>query len=380
MDTIPKSKPPERERLGPVLVETPPSTAEVPGEPIGPHWVFFGSQGLRAGWSVLLFYLLYRLLFRVLGSIVVAFDPDLANFEFSVGMAIAGEMTGLLAVLGAMLVVARIEERSIRDYFLRDPLGKRRFLAGMLAGFLTLSALVAWLWAGGWLQMSASGMSETQIFGYAILWAFAFFLTGLLEEGAFRCFLLYTFARGVNFWWAFAIVSAVCMRLLMSDPGNSSWGVYLMALLGLIPCLILHHLRAQSAGFWQAAWVTSTLFGYWHTGNHGESQIGIFAAAAIGLVFCVSVRLTGSAWWAIGCHMAWDWAETYFYGTADSGNVTQSHLFFAQPAGNPLMSGGSVGPEGSVVALVIILLLLVAVVLLYRRKAPVSPLTDDALE
>ena len=93
---------------------------------------------------------------------------------------------------------------------------------------------------------------------------------------------------------------------LFRTKGNGTWGVYLIALMGLIPCLMLHLKQAPSAGFWQAAWVTSTFFGFGHTGNNGENWIGIFAASAIGFVFCVSVWVTGSAWWAIGCHTAWD--------------------------------------------------------------------------
>jgi hypothetical protein len=103
-----------------------------------------------------------------------------------------------------------------------------------------------------------------------------------------------------------------------------------------------------------------------HVSNPGETWIGIFAAAFIGFVFCVSVRVTGSAWWGIGCHAGWDWAETYFYGTADSGLTPQSCYLTSHPAGNPLWSGGAVGPEGSVLVLGAILLLLV-VVLVYGR-------------
>jgi membrane protease YdiL (CAAX protease family) len=135
--------------------------------------------------------------------------------------------------------------------------------------------------------------------------------------------------------------------------------------------------KSPRGGFWQAAWVTSTLFGAVHTGNNGENWIGIFAAGAIGFVFCVSVYVTGSAWWAIGCHTAWDWAETYFYGTADSGLVAKGHLLSATPVGNPLWSGGTDGPEGSLLVLGVILLLLIAVVALYgrRREAGIAPAT-----
>ena len=139
-------------------------------------------------------------------------------------------------------------------------------------------------------------------------------------------------------------------------------------LLGLVPCLLLHLKRVEGSGFWQAAWVTSTVFGFIHTGNNGENWIGIFAAAAIGFVFCVSIWVTGSAWWAIGCHAAWDWAETYFYGTADSGLPAQGHYLTTSPAGNVFWSGGADGPEGSVLVLGIILLLLVALLVIYGRK------------
>ena len=98
----------------------------------------------------------------------------------------------------------------------------------------------------------------------------------------------------------------------------------------------------------------------------------LFAAAFIGFVFCVSVWVTGSAWWAIGCHAAWDWAETYFYGTADSGFVAPGHLFSTSPAGNPLWSGGTVGPEGSLLIIPVVLLILVWLVIFYRRREPMQ--------
>ncbi|MGB8845772.1 MAG: CPBP family intramembrane glutamate endopeptidase, partial [Terracidiphilus sp.] len=87
-------------------------------------------------------------------------------------------------------------------------------------------------------------------------------------------------------------------------------------------------------------------------------------------VFCMSVRFTGSAWWAIGCHAAWDWAETYFYGAVDSGMVGQGHLLSAAPSGNPLLSGGTDGPEGSLLGLPLMVLLGVVVLLLYARRKP----------
>ena len=126
--------------------------------------------------------------------------------------------------------------------------------------------------------------------------------------------------------------------------------------------------------------MTSTLFGYVHTGNNGENWVGIFAASAIGFVFVVSIHVTGSAWWAIGCHAAWDWAETYFYGAADSGNVATGHYLSVTPAGATLWSGGTDGPEGSVLVLGAILLLLAGLVAMYGRRNSSAVLNAGQLE
>ena len=82
--------------------------------------------------------------------------------------------------------------------------------------------------------------------------------------------------------------------------------------------------------------------------------------------------MTGSAWWAIGCHAAWDWAESYFYGTADSGLQAKGHFLTTSPVGSTLWSGGTDGPEGSLLVLGIILTMLAAL-LIYRRKRDSAP-------
>jgi membrane protease YdiL (CAAX protease family) len=284
-----------------------------------------------------------------------------------------------LAMVGAAAIVALIERRrgNLLAYNLLDPRGAGHFVQGLVGGFLGLSALIGALAWGHWLTFGPVALSGAQIFKFAALWGLAFLLVGCVEEGIFRCFLQSTLTRGLNFWWALGIVGAVSLVLILTGKGNGIWGVYILATAGLIPCLILHLKRAESSGFWQAAWVTSTLFGYVHTGNSGENWIGIFSAAAIGFVFVVSVRVTGSAWWAIGCHAAWDWAETYFYGAADSGNVATGHYLTVNPAGSSFWSGGTDGPEGSVLVLGIIALFIVALVVLYGRRKP-AVLNDPA--
>jgi hypothetical protein len=337
----------------------------------GLRWAFIGSQGLRAGWSAALFVLLTVLFMILLGSaatLVVKQILHLKTGEGTPATAMIGESILVLSILGAGALMALLEQRRIVDYNLAGPRRGLHFLGGLAAGFAALSALVGAMALGGWLHFGPIALSGAQIFSYAALWGAVFLMTGFFEEGGFRCYLQFTLTRGINFWWALGAVAVVCVDLLLRAKGQGVWGVYAIALLGLIPCLILQVKRVPTAPFWQAAWVTSTLFGFIHTGNNGENWIGIFAAGAIGFVFCVSVRVTGSAWWAIGCHAAWDWAETYFYGTADSGMVASGHYLTTSPVGNVLWSGGADGPEGSLLVLPIILLLLLALLAIYGRR------------
>jgi hypothetical protein len=366
---------PEIHPSAPVLSPTEEPAVLYPAEPLdtdeyhGLRWIFIGSDGLRAGWSVLFFGLLISLFSGIFGSVFVHFHLVSVKNEFTVGSAFFGELVEFVALLGAAALLALIEgRRSLLAYNLTGPRRVSNFFAGLIAGFAALSALVAALDWGGWLHFGSVALSGAAIFRYGLLWGCAFLLVGCVEEGIFRCYLQFTLTRGINFWWALGCVSVLCLSLLFTGKGNGPGGVYAMAVLGLFPCLYLHLSKTPGSGFWQATWVTSTLFGYIHTGNPGESWIGIFAAALIGFVFCVSVRLTGSAWWAIGCHAAWDWAETYFYGTADSGLTATGHYLTTNPVGNALWSGGADGPEASLLVLGVILLLLAALMAVYGRK------------
>ncbi|HEY1160677.1 MAG TPA: CPBP family intramembrane glutamic endopeptidase [Terracidiphilus sp.] len=351
-----------------------------PWETRAVRWVFLGSQGLRAGWSVLAFFLLFAVFTLGVGFTFLHFHL-IKKSDFTAATAFFGELISFLAMVGAAAIVALVERRrsSFLAFNLTGPRRLPHFLSGLVAGFAALSALIGALAWGHWLTFGPIALSGAEVFKFAALWGAAFLLVGCVEEGIFRCYLQFTLTRGINFWWALGVIALICGDLLLRGKGNGIWGVYIIALLGLVPCLLLHLNKVEGSAFWQAAWVTSTLFGFVHTGNNGENWIGIFAAAAIGFVFCVSVRVTGSAWWAIGCHAAWDWSETYFYGAADSGNVATGHYLTTSPAGAALWSGGADGPEGSVLVIAVILLLLVALLVIYGRARPV-PVPAPAAE
>jgi len=349
------------------------AAAITPAHEGGLRWVFMGPQGLRAGWSVLIFLALFigtgillQFLLK-LGHLAPQHAEQLK--ELTVRLGFLQEGTTLLAIVFAAWVVSKIERRRVSDYHLRGPRRVPRFFSGAVTGIVMLSVLIASLVAGGWMHFDGKALSGSQVLIYAIGWGVVFLLVGCFEEGLVRCFLLFTLARGLNFWWSLGIVAALCARVAVNTKANGTWGTYVIAFLGLVPCLVLYLKKVPGQGFWDAAWVTSVLFGAGHTGNSGESWVGIFSAAGIGLVFCVSVKVTGSVWWAIGCHAAWDWGQSYLYGTPDSGLMARGHLLnsgYSQQ--HVIWSGGSTGPEGSILIIPIMILILLVLLVQYGRK------------
>jgi uncharacterized protein len=97
-----------------------------------------------------------------------------------------------------------------------------------------------------------------------------------------------------------------------------------------------------------------------HIGNPGETWVGLVAVAAIGLFFCLTLRRTGNLWFAVGFHASWDWGESYLYSVPDSGGMVTGHLMHSSFHGSRWLTGGSVGPEGSMLVFMVLALTAVA--------------------
>jgi CAAX protease family protein len=81
------------------------------------------------------------------------------------------------------------------------------------------------------------------------------------------------------------------------------------------------------------------------------------------------VRRTGSLWFAVGMHAAFDFGETFFYSVPDSGMVLPGHLSDATLHGPTWLTGGSVGPEASVFDFVLLFIFFYVIHRLYPPKS-----------
>jgi uncharacterized protein len=110
------------------------------------------------------------------------------------------------------------------------------------------------------------------------------------------------------------------------------------------------------------------IFGAVHLRNPGEGVVGALSVFAIGLFLCLTLRRTGDLWLAIGWHAAFDLGETYLYSVPNSGLVMPGHLFAASLHGARWLTGGTVGPEGSVFSFAVLAVTAVAFSFVYRGQ------------
>src|SRR5580692_4979032 len=85
------------------------------------HWIFFGEEGLRAGWSLAIFLCLIYGMGRGLKFALAWWHVTLPHGSnpISPETAFVGELIQLLVLLAAAWIVSRIERRKELDYNLR---------------------------------------------------------------------------------------------------------------------------------------------------------------------------------------------------------------------------------------------------------------------
>lgn len=300
-----------------------------PPQPSVIHTIFLGPNGLRAGWRLLISILIFRELGRGL-SFVLRHIPAVRAFTQSqsassitpYGIIFGEGITALLLVV-SVLIMTKIEKRTFADYNLplSEAFGKR-FWQGIPYGLVTLALLLGVIAALHGFSLGGLAVTGAEAVKYGILFGIGFFLVGFFEEFSFRGYLQATLGSGI--------------------------------------------------GFWPAAILLSILFGAGHLGNPGEAKIGAFMAGCFGLVAAFSLLRTGDLWFAIGMHAAWDWAETYLFGVPDSGLLAQGHLLNSSFHGPDWLTGGSVGPEGSVLVFPVLLLAAVGIYYLFPEQQRTS--------
>jgi uncharacterized protein len=269
------------------------------------HRWLIGPEGLRPGWRLLLYAAMARSLYLLLGVLT----------HYALQFGLRGLWIELFAQAGLVpvavapaLVLASLEGRSFGSYGLwRGQAFGRLFGIGVLWGLGANTVLMLALDAAGAFDFGTFSLHGWRILKFAAFWAVLFLLVGFYEEFLSRGYTQFTLT--------------------------------------------------QMVGFWPAAVLLSLGFGAFHLGNPGENWTGIVGAVVIGFFFCLTLRRTGNLWFAVGFHATWDWAESYLYSVPDSGGISPGHLLRSSLHGARWLTGGSAGPEGSLLLFLLIGLL-----------------------
>jgi uncharacterized protein len=128
------------------------------------------------------------------------------------------------------------------------------------------------------------------------------------------------------------------------------------------------------AGWRVAVLASGAAFVLFHLGNPGASAIWLIRLFVQGALLAYAVFRTRSIWWSVGYHAGWNWASAPLFGAAGSGYLDQGHLMTFTATGPALITGGDVGPEGSILAFAAMAAALGCLLWLTRRDPPPSTL------
>jgi hypothetical protein len=118
---------------------------------------------------------------------------------------------------------------------------------------------------------------------------------------------------------------------------------------------------------------SAAFFGAIHGGNPGATALSSIAIALeAGLLLALAYAATRTLWLPIGLHFAWNFTEGGIFSTQVSGGVVQG-LFATKLTGDRLLTGGSFGPEASIVAVAICLIAALFFLVITLRRAQWRP-------
>jgi len=289
-------------------------------------WLFIGPDGLRHGWRFLIFAAAIFLVVQFLEQPAIAFlaaKLHVNRSALSAPSIIVSDGFDLIVILVVTGVAARFEQRRVDSYGLpvNEAFGGF-FWDGVIAGFAAIAFVGVGMLISGGLLVHGVALHGAQLITSSVLWLIAMLLVGVMEEYLFRGYALQSLWRG--------------------------------------------------AGFWSAALITTALFAGDHLEKPHENAIDIGMIFALAIVLCISVRVTGSLWWAVGWHAAFDFGQFFVIGTPNGGRVPQGRLFDVTFPGPAWITGGELGTEASYFMIpAVIGTFLYVILFLRRRSSPV---------
>jgi len=261
---------------------------------------------LRAGWRLAIYVFFFGVIAAAASLLSIALHlPQVSRTAFRALGRLVQQAVGRVAAVAAAAILGRLEGRPLGAYGLPAAEAFRaKFWHGIAWGIAMISAIILLISMPGGFSFGGLALHGAAAWDFAVVWAMVFLCVGFFEEFLFRGYSQFTLSSGL--------------------------------------------------GFWPAASVLSAAFGALHLSNRGEDRVGALSVFVIGMFFCLTLRRTGNLWFAVGLHAAFDWGETFLFSVPNSGIVVYGHLLNSSFHGPVWLTGGTVGPEGSVMSFVVV--------------------------
>ncbi len=203
---------------------------------------------------------------------------------------------------------AKFDVRSFVSLGLRRSRAVSNIGRGVVAGVLSIAVIWAIMWLTGAISVTGWSDAAKQAGAASVFplagWLLAFAAVGFFEELVFRGYALHNLIDWLGWKWAVVIQATVFALIHLGNvvmaPKDAQW-----AALGAMPSIFL-----------------------------------------IGVFFALCYRKTGSLWFPIGFHAAWNFSLGCLFSLPVSG-IKTFQLLGVQSQTQSWMSGGSFGAEGS---------------------------------
>ena len=204
--------------------------------------------------------------------------------------------------LGALIVTAAFawyERRRVDSYGLPGARAlERPTWEGMAAGVLMAGFVAVGMLAFGGMQIHGLATTGLPLLLAALAWLGANVCVGVAEEFFYRSYFLQT-------WW-------------------------------------------KALGFWPGAIVVALIF----TSDHyfyktGENIWDVITLMSLSLLMSYSVLRSGTLWFAVGFHIAFDYMQLFIIGTPNGSHLPVGRLLDVSFQGPAWLTGGVLGTEAS---------------------------------
>ncbi len=264
--------------------------------------LLLGSDGkLRPLWRAVLFFVLaYWLLPFALDPVAtLVADRFGIREDLSAGSIALNEIENLIVALIATAIFARYERRRIDSYGLpvKHALGLRTW-DGVAMGIVMAGGVALGMYLLGGMQVHGLATHGAALLVAALAWLGANICVGLAEELWFRAYWLQTLWKSIGFWPA----SIVIALFFAAD----------------------HY-------FFKA----------------GENLWDVITLVSLSLLMCYSVLRSGTLWFAVGFHVAFDYMQLFVIGSPNGNRVPQGRFLDVSFNGPDWPTGGVLGTEAS---------------------------------